>query len=297
MRSSGCSVRQRSAGAFVAGVLCASILHACGGAPNAPGWTPTPPVTSPGVATGSNEPPVIEAINLGSDHTEIDGEVAVTAVVRDSETPIDLLQFEWKAEAGTFSGDGASVKWRAPHDIATPADYILTLTVIETYGAPDAAGVRPQNVTTASSQSIRVHNSPKELGDLSIRFLSDFANSSIPAATCVRDFTDSCRGKAEELGDIEANRINFEIISSSLNLRSVSVDSNGLAANMTVACSFTSKIKQCPSGETTCVVGSIGTARGDCLLTGRYEQKRWWLCDSHFLGQLGGAMRAFFGRM
>jgi hypothetical protein len=239
---------------------------------------------------------VIETIDVDSERTEVDAEVAVTAVVKDSETPIDQLKFEWKADAGSFSGEGASVKWRAPKDVATPADYTLTLSVIETYGAPDASGVRPQNTATATSPAIRVHDSPRELGDLSIRFLSDFADSSVPASTCVRDFTDSCRGKAEERADIEANRVNFDIISSSLTLRGVSVDPSGLSANMTVSCSFTSKIKQCPAGDSSCVVGSIGTARGDCLLTGKYEQRRWWLCDSHFLGRLSGAMTSFFGR-
>jgi len=65
---------------------------------------------------------------------------------------------------------------------------------------------------------------------------------------------------------------------------------------MTVACSFTSKIKVCDPGDKACVVGDVGTARGDCLLTGKYENRRWWLCDSHFAGKLADSMRLFFGR-
>ena len=128
-----------------------------------------------------------------------------------------------------------------------------------------------------------------------MQFLSDFANSTISASTCVRDFSDSCRGKQDERGDIEANRVHFEILSSSLSLKSVTVASGALSANMTVACSFTSRIKACDAGDKACVVGDVGTARGDCILTGKYENRRWWLCDSHFAGKLLGSMRSFFG--
>jgi len=225
----------------------------------------------------------------------VDNEITLTATVKDQETPVDQLKYEWKAAAGSFTGDGASVKWRAPKDVKTPADYDITLLVTESYGAPDTSGTRQQNVTTASVPAVRVHNSPKELGDLSLRFLSDFADSNISATTCVRDFSDSCRGKTDERGDIEANRVHFVILSSSLSLKSVTVASSALSANMTVACSFTSKIKACDAGDKACVVGDVGTAKGDCILTGKYENRRWWLCDSHFAGKLLGSMRSFFG--
>ncbi len=278
--------------------LCAGFLiAACGGSSNSP--TPigqssssSPPSSGPSV----NVAPIVESISASSDRVEVDDEVTLTASVKDQETPTEQLKFEWKADAGTFSGDGASVKWRAPKDIKTPADFEIRLTVTESYGPPDSSGVRAQNVTTASVPAVRVHNSPKELGDLSLRFLSDFADSSVPASTCVRDFSDSCRGKSDERGDIEANRVHFEILSSSLTLRSVTVASSGLTANMIVACSFTSKVKACDAGDKSCVVGDVGTARGDCILTGKYEDRRWWLCDSHFAGRLADSMRNFFAR-
>ena len=227
---------------MAAGVLAAVLLAACGG-PNGP--TPVSPLPpSPPSGGGSvNLSPVIDPIAVSAERTEVDNEITLTASVKDDETPVDQLKFEWKAEGGTFSGDGASVKWRAPKDIKTPADYTITLTVTEAYGTPDSSGARPQNVATATAPVIRVHDSPKELGDLSLRFLTDFANSSIPASVCVRDFTDSCKGKAEERVDIESNRVHFEVMSSSLNLRAVSVGASGLNANVTVACSFTSRIR------------------------------------------------------
>jgi hypothetical protein len=285
--------RMRSA---VSGTLLVFLLAGCGSS-NGPTPVPQPPPSSgpPSNGPSVNLPPRIEGITASAERTEVDAEVALTAAVRDDETSIDQLKFEWKAEAGTFAGDGPSVKWRAPAGIRTPADYTITLTVTETYGAADASGVRPTNVSNASAPVIRVHNSPKELGDISLKFLTDFANSSVSPADCLRDFTDSCRGKADERSDIEFNRGHFEILSSSLNLRNVTVDSNGSSANMTVACAFTSRIKACDAGDSSCAVGSVSSVSGDCLLTGRYEQKRWWLCDSHFRGRLSEAMRGFFG--
>jgi hypothetical protein len=278
-------------------VLACCLSSSCGGSSSSP--TPVsqstssgPPSTGPSV----NIAPVIESISASSDRVEVDTEITLTAVVKDQETPIEQLKFDWKAEAGTFSGDGAVVKWRAPKDIKTPADFEIRLTVTETYGSPNSAGVRPQNVTNGSLPGIRVHNSNKELEDLSIQFLTDFAHSNVPASICVRDFSDSCRGKTEERGDIEANRSHFEILNYSLTTKSVIVASSGVSANMVIACSFTSRIKACDPGDKACVVGDVGTARGDCILTGKYENRRWWLCDSHFIGRLTGALRNFFGR-
>ncbi len=276
--------------------LAASFVCSCGGSSNSPTPVTQPPSPGPPSSGPSvNVAPVVESISASSDHVEVDNEITLTATVKDQETPVDQLKYEWKAAAGSFTGEGASVKWRAPKDVKTPADYEITLVVTESYGVPDSSGTRQQNVTTASVPGVRVHNSPKELGDLSLQFLSDFANSTISASTCVRDFSDSCRGKQDERGDIEANRVHFEILSSSLSLRSVTVASGGLSANMTVACSFTSRIKACDAGDKACVVGDVGTAKGDCILTGKYENRRWWLCDSHFAGKLLGSMRSFFG--
>lgn len=278
-------------------VLACCLTAGCGGSSSSP--TPVsqstsspPPSTGPSV----NIAPVIESISASSDRVEVDTEITLTAVVQDQETPVEQLKFEWKADAGTFSGEGAVVKWRAPKDIKTPADVDIRLTVTETYGSPNSAGVRAQNVTNGSLPGIRVHNSNKELEDLSIQFLTDFAHSNVAASTCVRDFSDSCRGKLEERDDIEANRTHFDIVNYSLTMKSVVVAPSGVSANMVVACSFTSRIKVCDPGDKACSVGDVGMARGDCILTGKYENRRWWLCDSHFIGRLTDSLRGFFGR-
>ena len=281
--------------------LISILLAACGGSPGA---TPISPLSPPPPASGgpsANLAPSIETIAVSSERAEVDDEITLTAVVKDEETPLDQLVFQWKADAGTFSGEGASVKWRAPKDAQAPADYEIALTVTETYGTPDTSGVRPQNVSAAKSPVIRVHNSPKELGDIAMRFLSNFADSTVATATCLRDFSDSCRGKGEEKVDIDHNRAYYRILSSSLELRSVSVAPSRSNANVTVACSFTSRVESCsPSGSNVpacSTVGSTETVRGDCNLTAVYEQKRWWLCDSRFAskGLLPTSMRGFFG--
>lgn len=286
--------------ARVLSALAAIWLSACGGSSNSP--TPiTPPPSSgpPSAGPSVNVPPAIESITVDTERAEVNTDVSLTAVVKDQETSLDQLTFEWKADAGTFSGEGASVKWHVPTDITTPADYTISLTVTENYGQPDSFGVRPQNVTTATAPPVRVHNSSKELGDMSIMFLTDFANSSTSSTTCLRNFSDSCSGKAEEMRDIDNNREFLEILSSSLNLRSVTVASSRTTARMSVACAFTSRIVKCPPaspGSGACTVGSVESVKGDCGLTGVYEQKRWWLCDSHFTGAPSAAARRLFGK-
>ena len=111
---------------------------------------------------------------------EVETDVTLTATVRDAETPVAQLKYEWRADAGTFTGEGASVKWRAPKGATTPADYAVRLTVTETYGAAQ------QNVVNATSPVIRLHDSAKEIGDLALRFLGDFANSLVSPSTCIR---------------------------------------------------------------------------------------------------------------
>ena len=293
------TVALRAVRVSVSGALVAVLMTGCGGSSNSP--TPIIPPPSSGPPSSGpavNLAPVIDGITVDAERTEVNTDVSLTAVVKDEETSVDQLKFEWKADVGTFNGEGPSVKWRAPTDITTPADHTITLTVTETYGAPDALGARPQNVSTATSPAIRVHNSSKELGDMSILFLKDFANSSTPTSACLRNFSDSCPGKAEEKIDIDMNRAYLEILSSSLNLRSVTIGSSRTTAKMSVACAFTSRIVKCPPpgpDSSACVVGSVESVRGDCALTGIYEQRRWWLCDSHFNGDPTAAVRRLFG--
>ena len=269
----------------LAAIAAASACGGSGSQPVSPG-----PISQP--IASVNTPPVIETIVASASRTEVDTDVTLTATVRDSETAVSQLRFEWKADIGTITGEGASVKWRAAKGVTTPSDQTIRLTVTEPYGTGQ------QNVVNGSSPVIRLHDSQKELGDLSLAFLGDFANSSVSPSTCVRNFSDSCAGKAEEKSDIESNREHFAITNSSLRLQSVRVGTSGLTADMSVACSFTSRIVKCEPGSVGCVVGSVGTVAGDCALTAVYEQQRWWLCTSNFLNGVPVplAFRSFFSR-
>ena len=120
----------------------------------------------------------------------MDNEITLTAVVSDQETPIDQLKFVLTANAGTFTGDGAVVQWRAPKGIKTPAHVDIKLTVTETYGSPDASGVRPQNVATSSVPAIRVQIRRRSWGTFLFSF---FPTSRIrrfpPARACATSAT------------------------------------------------------------------------------------------------------------
>lgn len=275
-------------------VLAAVVVNgSCGGSPMSPGLVP--PVTPP--VTAVNTPPVIESIVASASRAEVDSDVTLTATVRDAETPVAQLRYEWSADAGAFSGEGASVKWRVPKGAATPADYTIRLKVTETYGQANAAGGSQQNTVNGTSPVIRLHDSPKELADLALGFLGDFANSSVSPSTCVRNFSDSCPGKADEKRDIESNREHFVILGSSLRLQNVRVGTSGTSADMSVACSFTSRIIKCEPGDAKCVVGSVGTGAGDCTLTGVYEQQQWRLCQSHYIARdVPPGFKSFFSR-
>jgi hypothetical protein len=243
-----------------------ALLPACGSSPA----KPSPPPDSP-----PNAPPVINTLTVDRERTEVDRDVRVTATVADAETPVGSLAYEWSAAIGTFAGTGSEVTWRAPASATTPAPYELTLTVVERYTAIVGGVSRSLEHRTTKTVSIRVNNSPRETAELGIRFLTDFANSRIPAAVCVREFTDSCPGKEDELRDVENNRRKFEIVEFELGTPRVSLNARLTSATIDIPCDFTSIVK---------ATGETDRATGTCALTAVYEQWRWWLCVSRFFG-------------
>ncbi len=135
--------------------------------------TDTAPVIKSVTAQGTrpNEP---------KNFADLDEEVTVTAVVEDPDTAPERLTFEWTAEVGTFSGTGATVTWRAPADASTPKAIVLNVKVSD-----------PGSNSTTGSATLSLHNSRKEVGDLSRQFLLDFSDSNNGAAFVVRNFTKS----------------------------------------------------------------------------------------------------------
>jgi hypothetical protein len=291
--------------ASVAALAMAALVSCGGAAPTSPGTGGGGGGTGGGGTGGGgqvtpNTPPVVKAIAAGDPRVEVGAPVTLTATVEDAETPIANLTYAWSVPNGTVSGAGASVSWTPGVEAVTPGDFTVTLTVTENY---TSGGVAQQN-TAKGTLSLHVNNSPKELAELSLRFLTNFADSKVSPDTCVAEFTTSCNGKKAELEDITDNRHDFLILSSAL--RHTGIDPAPLHAKTTVhtSCQFTSRVITtspqsggCLADPASCKFNSIQQASGDCYTTSVYEQGRWWLCESHFnpARTITGFERAFFG--
>ena len=201
--------------------------------------------------------------------------IRITAVVEDAQTPSAQLKYDWTDRCGgTFTGSGAQVNWTAPISLGLPQNCAFELIVSD--------GPRIATNTFV----VRLHNSALEVAALAREFLDEFANSTIPAATTVRNFSDSCPGKAEELEQVSKNRQDLVINSHTYGV-----------ANVTVAfgasCSSGNRRK---NGDDACILtpvewrstvkatGAPDIAKGISVITGVYRESRWWLCDSLFDG-------------
>lgn len=296
-------MRRTWAGSLVA-LVAALIVVACGKPPVTPsppsgggnggggGQPPPPPVV--------NTPPQIKSVAVSDTRVEVGTPVTLTATVEDLETPVANLTYTWTAETGTFSGTGPVVTWIAGAEAKTPGDFIITVTVTERY----TSGAVSEENKTVSTMTVHVNNSPKELAELSLRFLGDFANSSVSPERCVSEFSDSCRGKKDELQDTIDNRHDFLILSSTLRHTSLQIASSRDSATVNTACTFTSRVIThtpqsggCLANPAACQFGSTQTADGNCRTTNVYERGRWWLCESNFQPKnaLTAFERAFFG--
>jgi hypothetical protein len=233
------------------------------------------------VSVPANPPPIIQTLGPTSNRVEANAELAFNALVQDAETNPASLVYEWTAAAGTFTGSGAAVRWRAP-DTPSAAPYDVTLTVIERYTVSDPDG-RPEtreNRSTAST-TIRVNNSPRELTTLAMTFVDDFVHSDRSPEYCVRNFSDSCSGKQEELSDITANRQKYIIYpeQSSYTLHSINFNTPGSVP--TAATQSTVRVR-CRFANTEKATGKFEIVTGTCRLEAIYENWQWRLCESRF---------------
>jgi hypothetical protein len=237
----------------------------------------------------TNTPPVIDSLtaqgsraNEPSRFADLDEEIDVTASVTDAETTVDRLQFEWTAPAGTFSGTGAAVKWRAPASFETPGIVTLTLTVIETYTGLDGSG-QPATMQNRAVGTlvVNVHASAGEIRDMATQFMTDFSRQR-PVDVVLRNFMD-CQGRTEEEGDVRNNQENYDITSYELGPATARVDFGG-------TCAFRSKKGDACAQvrarwvSTVKATGAVATTTGIDHLTAFYQRPRWWLCDSNFEG-------------
>lgn len=277
----------------------AALFAACGGSsPSSP--TPGTGGGGGGVIGPPNTPPTIRTIVASDSRIEVGSPVTLTATVEDAETPIANLAYTWTADNGTFNGTGATVTWTPGADAKTPGDFILTLTVTERY---TSGSTTAENKTTGTI-TVHVNNSPKELAEMSLRFLADFANSRVSPDKCVSEFSDSCSGKKAEFEDITDNRHDFLILGSTLRTTGVDFVTGRSNATVHTFCAFTSRVIThspqsggCLASPESCKFDSVQSVQGDCFTTNVYENGRWWLCTSRFaaIGTLNGFARAFFG--
>src|SRR5688572_31185098 len=161
----------------------------CGGSNIGP--TPPPGGNNGGNGGGGNNPnppannkPVIESITVQgtrlrqpANFADLGESIPVSAKVRDDETALDQLIYTWTATAGTFTGTGASVTWQAPATAPaaveglTPATMTITLTITEKFGHPGQPLSFEHSVS--STADVALHDSAKEVGDMSRQFLLD----------------------------------------------------------------------------------------------------------------------------
>ena len=227
-----------------------------------------PPNTAPMITsltaagTRPNEPPNF------ADWGEV---IRLNAVVTDAETPVASLGYEWQQPCGgTIRGTGAQVEFQAPFS-STSATCTIRLIVA------DGPHLVERSVV------INIHDSVGEVRALAQQFLDDFADSTVTPATAVRNFSDKCEGKEDELDDVAENRKTRLINSHDYGTPSVNIRFAGI-------CPFRSR-----SGDA-CVATTVRwqstilttkqpeTTTGTSHITAIYDRPRWWLCRSEFQG-------------
>jgi len=259
--------------------------------------SPTPPPPDPGPIT-TNMPPVIGALrvqgaraNQPPSFADLQEEVEVSATVTDQETVVANLGFRWTATVGTFAGTGPTVKWRAPAQAATPTDVRIDLEVVESYMSQG----RPAENRVTGFTIIALHDSIREVSEMSRQFLLDFSDSTLSVEHVMRNFQPGCYGTAAEVGDVTRNRADFTIVASDVGPAATTVGFGGSCRfrnRRGDACSrvpvfWLSRAKRDlynSSGRLVLKKDELATAQGVDQVAAMYygDQKRWKLCDSQF---------------
>lgn len=281
--------RVRRGAALLGLVLLAA---ACGGSPSGPGPLPPPPPPPP-----ANNLPVIESITVQGSRpqeppsfADLSEVVEVSAQVRDDESALDQLQFNWSSSSGSFSGTGRRVTWQAPAAAATPAVVTLNLEVVERYGGSFEHRVR-------GSAEVALHDSVREVGEMSRQFLLEFSDSSIrDVAFIMRNFDPGCPGTAREAEDVTNNRRDLRITDSSVGPAAVAVRFGGTCPFRAVRGDACAQVPVFWASVWVRDGSKAPSVRGTNQVTAVYKQseRRWRLCDSQFDGQVVSVMRQYF---
>lgn len=284
----------RSVAAFLVGGIVVLLVGACGSVPTGPDQgTRLPPP--------SNSLPVIDSITVQgtrakepADFADLGESVAVTARVHDDETPVDQLQFQWSATAGTVTGSGAQVTWRAPDTAVTPGTVTLTLKLIEKFGYPGG----PLSYEQASTRTAEatLHDSAREVGGMARQFLLEFSDSSIrDVAFIMRNFIPGCYGTQDETNQVADNRRDYRITNYTVGQASVSVNFGGVCpygGKRGDACAavpvFWDSLFTRDNSRAPAVAGTDWVAAFYAP-----AERKWGLCDSSFDGHLASSMRTF----
>lgn len=191
--------------------------------------------------------------------------IRLTLVVEDAESAPAQLTYDWRPCDGTVSGTGPQVDWTAPAVGSLASTCTIEVTVT------DGPHVLSRSIV------VRVHNSVAEVTALAMEFLEEFADSSISAETTVRNFSDSCKGKFDELEEVQRNRREYVHVRHDYGDPKTTIAFGGKCKTKTVdACVITPVEWQ----STYIPTGQLEVAVGISTITGIYRDSRWWLCDS-----------------
>lgn len=258
-------------------------LTGCG-SPNQPTPTPPsqPPVVTPPTPTppaAPNTAPVVSGLTAQGTRgrepanlADAGEEIVLTATVSDAETPVDRLTFEWSSPVGAFSGEGPTVRWRAPASV--PAALVATLQLRVVDG----------DLRVERTVAVRVHDHVREVGDMATRFLQDFSDTAVPVGMVMRNFLPGCYGTNEETGDVEKDRREYTHVQTRIDPPAVTVAFDGVCPYQDRpgdACSVSFVRWETRKAND----GSREIVEGHDQVAAVYRQDRWWLCDSRWDGR------------
>ena len=268
-------------------LVIALLVSACGGGSPTSPITPPPPVDPP-----VNTVPTIDGIaaqgrrpRQPARFADLREVIEVSAAVRDPETPVEEMTYQWSATAGKFDGSGRSVTWTAP-DAGTGL-VTITLKLTENYGYPGQSKIYKHEVT--STVVVRVHDSTREIGDMAFRFLDEFSHPQTNKdwQSIMRDFKGSaCPQPVEadnERGDVISHYTNYFMNTYNISTPSVNV-------NFASACPFRGRLGDAcvavqvywdsTNIQTNLRVPTIGIDHLAAVYAN--DESRWWLCSSDF---------------
>ena len=263
-------------------VLIALVAPACGDSPSKPGPIVQPPPVL------NNTAPVVGSItvqgtraNEPANFADVGETIAVTASVTDVETAADLLQYNWTATLGSFTGTGARVSWVAPDAAVTPATVTITLEVVERFGTN-------QENRVSKTATLALHDSIKEVGDMSVRFLTEFSKPQTNKnwLDVMRDFKASA---CPDPGEIDVERSDVENHYKNFVMHNYRIDAPSVTRNFGGTCPWAfRKGDACAAvpvmwDSTDMRNGSRGTTRGIDHISGAFSvaDNRWYLCSSY----------------